>query len=162
MLTIEKKSVKVGKLVDTKHVDTVIKNYKKERWVHNSKRIGKEDSLSAWLTIEELEEFLEMIKAQGGDGLRLYWAAYSHDEAPKELYKGRQTVVFVGTKQKVTQTGKINNKDIYVNKEDGDTSILAYNAVNMCPPFCNESEPDDLGGIGITIIDKGDEGMMIS
>lgn len=158
MLTIEKKSVKVGKLVDTKHVDTVIKNYKQERWVHNSKRLGKEDSLSAWLTIEELEEFLEMIKAQGGDGLRLYWGVYSHDEAPKELYKGRQTVVFVGTKQKEAENGTVNNKDIYINTEDGNTSILAYNAVNMCPPFCGTLDPDE---IGVTIIDKGEDGMAI-
>ncbi|MEI9944099.1 MAG: hypothetical protein WDN26_07715 [Chitinophagaceae bacterium] len=46
MLTIEKKAVKAGKLVNTKHVDTVIKNYKQERWVQNSQRLGKEDSLS--------------------------------------------------------------------------------------------------------------------
>jgi hypothetical protein len=54
MLTIEKKTVKAGKLVDTAHVDTIIRNYKKERWVHNSKRLGKEDSLSVWYSIEEL------------------------------------------------------------------------------------------------------------
>jgi hypothetical protein len=46
MITIEKKSLNVGKYVDTKHVDSAIKTYKKERWIHNSKRIGKEDSLS--------------------------------------------------------------------------------------------------------------------
>jgi hypothetical protein len=157
MLTIDKKSVRVGKLVDSKHVDTVIRNYKQERWVHNSKRLGKEDSLSAWLTVEELEEFLEMVKSHGGDGLRLYWGAYSHDEAPKELYKGRQTVVFVGTKQKESETGTVNNKDIYVNTKEG-SSILAYNAVNLCPPFCGELDPDE---IGITILDKGDDGMAI-
>ena len=157
MLTIGKKSVRVGKLVDSKHVDTVIKNYKKERWVHNSKRLGKEDSLSAWLTVEEMEDFLNMIKAQGGDGMRIYFGAYSHDEAPKELYKGRQTVVFVGTKQKETERGTVNHKDIYVNTENG-TSILAYNAVNLCPPFCKEFDPDE---IGITIIDKGDDGIVV-
>jgi hypothetical protein len=158
MLTIGKKSVRVGKLVDSKHVDTVIKDYKKERWVHNSKRLGKEDSLSAWLTVEEMEDFLNMIKAQGGDGMRIYFGAYSHDEAPKELYKGRQTVVFVGTKQKETEEGTMNNKDIYINTENG-TSILAYNAIHLCPPFCKELDPDE---IGITIIDKGEDGLAIA
>ena len=50
MLTIQKKSVKAGKFVNTEHVNSVIKNYKQERWVHNSKRLGKEDSLSAWFS----------------------------------------------------------------------------------------------------------------
>ena len=31
MMTIQKKSVKVGKFVGTDHVDTVIKNYKQEQ-----------------------------------------------------------------------------------------------------------------------------------
>ena len=42
--------------MSTNHVNTVIKNYKKERWIHNSNRLGKEDSLSVWYSIEELEE----------------------------------------------------------------------------------------------------------
>ena len=55
MLATQKKTLKAGKLVDTGHVNTLIRNYKRERWVHNSKRIGKEDSLSVWYSIEELE-----------------------------------------------------------------------------------------------------------
>ena len=62
MMTIEKKSVKVGKFVSTAHVDTVIKNYKQNRWVHNSKRLGKEDSLSVWFSVEDMEAFLEKAK----------------------------------------------------------------------------------------------------
>jgi hypothetical protein len=157
MLTIDKKSVRVGKLVDTNHVDTVVKNYKQERWVHNSKRLGKEDSLSVWYSIEELEEFLSLAKAHGGDGVRLYFGAYSKDHAPKELYKGRQTVVFVATKQKDTEHGTT-NKDIYINTGNGN-SILAYNIGKLCPPFCSEIGEDD---IGITIVDKGEDGIVIA
>ena len=76
MLTIEKKSLKVGKYVSTEHVDTVIKTYKQERWVHNSERIGKEDSLSVWYSIEELEEFMATSKENGADGIKFYFAAY--------------------------------------------------------------------------------------
>jgi hypothetical protein len=61
MLEVQKKSVKVGKLVNTEHVDTVIRTYKQERWMHNSKRLGKEDSLSVWYSIEELEEFFQQV-----------------------------------------------------------------------------------------------------
>ena len=75
MITIEKKSLKVGKYVNTEHVDTVVRNYKQERWVYNSERIGKEDSLSGWYSIEEMEEFIERAKQSGGDGISIYFGA---------------------------------------------------------------------------------------
>ena len=155
MLTIKKKSVKVGKLVNTEHVNTVIKNYKQERWVHNSRRLGKEDSLSVWYSVEELEEFLMKVKSHGGEGVRIYFGAYDKDYTEKPLYAGRQTVVLVATKQKETVTGGV-NKDLYITTEKG-TSILAYNVGALCPPWCNNKE-----GIGITIVDKGEEGMIIA
>ena len=66
MVTNEKRSVRVGKLVNTEHVETVIRNYKQNRWVHNSNRIGKEDSLSVWFSVAELEQFFEKVKDWGG------------------------------------------------------------------------------------------------
>ena len=157
MLTIEKKSVKAGKFVNTAHVDTVIKNYKQERWVHNSKRLGKEDSLSVWFSLQDMEEFIAKLKDHGGDGVRFYFGAYDKDFAEKPVYAGRQTVVMVATRQKATVNGEV-NKDIYIHSEKG-TSILAYNVGHLCPPFCNN---DDFGGVGITIVDKGDEGMIVA
>lgn len=159
MLTIEKKAVKAGKLVNTKHVDTVIKNYKQERWVQNSQRLGKEDSLSVWYSVEELQEYMELIKEHGGDGVRLYFGAYNKDFPEKPLYAGRQTVVLVATRQKETENG-VTNKDVYITSKEGNT-ILAYNAGSLCPPFCKPPIDDGEGGIGITIIDKGDEGLAI-
>lgn len=156
MTTIQKKSVKVGKFVNTEHVDTVIKNYKKERWVHNSKRLGKEDSLSAWFSVEELEEFLETVKEHGGDGVKIYFGAYGKNYTEQPLYAGRQTVVLVATKVKETETGAV-NKDLYISGETENT-ILAYNCAGLCPPFCQN---DDFGGIGITIVDKGEDGIII-
>lgn len=154
MLTIQKKSVKAGKFVNTEHVNSVITNYKQERWIHNSKRLGKEDSLSVWYSLEELEEFLAKARDHGADGIRMYFGAYDQDHAPQPVYAGRQTIVMVGTKQKATETGET-NKDIYINTEKGST-ILAYNVGHLCPPFCSNDD------IGITIIDKGEEGMMIA
>lgn len=148
------KSVKVGKLVNTKHVNTVISNYKKERWAHNSKHIGKEDSLSVWYSREELEEFLTTVKEHGGDGIKMYFGAYGHDDAPKPLYADRQTIVLVATKTRETINGDV-NKDLYVSNKEK-TSILAYNVGKMCPPICNGDD-----GLGVTIIDKGNEGMMV-
>ncbi|MBS1607378.1 MAG: hypothetical protein JSS70_01075 [Bacteroidetes bacterium] len=157
MLTIEKKSVKVGKFVNTEHVDTVIRNYKQERWVHNSERLGKEDSLSVWHSIEELEELLAKAKEHGGDGIRFYFAAYPKDYV-QPLYAGRQTIVMVATKQKETEAG-LANKDIYINTGNS-SEILAFNNGNICPPFC-KPKGNDSSDIGITIIDKGQEGVIV-
>jgi hypothetical protein len=158
MLTTQKKSLKVGKLVNTEHVNTIIRNYKQERWVHNSKRLGKEDSLSVWYSIEELEEFLAKAKDHGADGVKLYFGSYSPDYAEVPLHAGRQTVVFVATKEKETVKGPA-RKEIYISTEQG-SSILAYNAGSLCPPFCTTHDGDP--EIGITIVDKGADGIVVA
>jgi hypothetical protein len=161
MLTIEKKSVRVGKFVDTEHVDKVIRTYKQERWVHNSERLGKEDSLSVWHSIEELEELIAKAKEHGGDGIRFYFGAYPKDYTAQPLYAGRQTIVMVATKQRETESGAV-NKDLYISTETG-TQVLAFNAGKMCPPFCDPKggglSADD--GLGITIVDRGQNGVHV-
>lgn len=159
MVDIQKKSVKVGKLVDTKHVDDAIRTYKKERWVHNSNRLGKEDSLSVWYSVDELEEFFMKVKESGGDGIRMYFGAYKEDYKEQPLYAGRQTVVLVATKQKDSLNGEV-NKDLYIHTDKGN-SILAYNAGKLCPPFCI-GHGGKFDEIGITIIDKGNEGIIVA
>ena len=160
MVTIQKKSLNVGKYVNTAHVDSVIRTYKQERWVHNSDRIGKEDSLSGWWSIEEVEEFLATAKQHGADGVKLYFAAYPQDFAEIPEYAGRQTLVMVGTKRKQTPNGSL-DKDIYVNTENG-TQILAYNVMKLCPPNCGTKETDsDWGGLGVTIVDRKDKGLTV-
>ena len=165
MTTIQKKSLKVGRFVDTSHVDTVIRNYKKERWVRNSELIGKEDSLSIWYSVEELEEFIEKIKTHGGDGVKMYFGAYPANYAAKPEYSLRQTIVMVATRSKETETG-IANKDLYINPGQ----ILAYNAGSACPPNCSNgpikptSDPiggEEWGGIGVTLVDRGAKGLTI-
>ena len=167
MLTIQKKSLKSGKYVNTNYVDSLIRTYKQDRWAHNSARIGKEDSLSTWYSIEELEEFISTAKMHGADGIKFYFAAYPTNFAENPDYAGRQTLAMVATKSKEMETG-VGHKDIYV--QDGETTtILAYNYGRICPPNCppvppkptNSADADDWGGIGITIVDRGDDGMTI-
>ena len=162
MITIEKKTLSVGKYVSTQHVDTVIRNYKQERWIQNSEKIGKEDSLSGWWSIEEMEEFLEKAKMYGGDGIKFYFGAYSHDYAEKPEYAGRQTLVMVATKQKDGAAGTTLNKDIYIT-EGNNTNILAYNMAKLCPPACGKSTGTDVESpeIGVTIVDNGENGFMV-
>ena len=161
MLTISPKTRKAGKFVNTAHTDTIIRNYKKERWVNNSKHIGKEDSLSVWYSAEELEQFLEKIKMHGADGVRFYFAAYDKEYEEQPLYAGRQTLVMVATQAKAIDKAVI-DKDIYISTDNGN-SILAYNSGKLCPPFCKPPGglDNDFGEIGITIIDKGSEGITI-
>lgn len=157
MITVEKKSVNAGKYVDTTHVDTVIRNYKQERWIHNSQRLGKEDSLSVWFSVEEIEGFLNKIKSCGGDGIKLYFGAYSNEFPQRPELAGRQTIVMVGTKGKETPNGIV-DKDIYVDN-GGVNSILAYNMGRICPPMCKPGMDD--GELGITIVDKGQDGIVL-
>ncbi|MBS1750075.1 MAG: hypothetical protein JST63_09230 [Bacteroidetes bacterium] len=162
MLTTQKKSLKAGKYVSTNYVDNIIRTYKQERWVHNSARIGKEDSLSSWYSIEELEEFIEKAKVHGADGIKFYFAAYPSDFTEKPEYAGRQTLALVATKSKEQEIG-IAHKDLYI--QDGESiNILAYNAGRLCPPSCpppKGGDADDWGGVGVTIVDKGPDGMII-
>jgi hypothetical protein len=160
MLTkIAKKSVKAGKRVNTKHVDSLIKNYKRERWVQNSKNLGKEDSLSVWYSLEELMSFMQTAKENGSDGIRLYFGVYDKDTAHDTAFEGRQTIVLVATKQKEVEDG-VAHKEVYINTENGN-SILAFNAGWICPPKCGSIDDGDGGSIGITILDKGDDGFCI-
>lgn len=159
MMIKQKKSRTVGKRVGTAHVDNVIRNYKQERWVHNTQRLGKEDSLSVWYSVEELENFLATVKSEGGNGIRLYFGVYDKEYEEQPKYAGRQTLVLVATRSKETAEGTV-EKDIYINDEQG-TSILAYNQGYLCPPFCKKKGGIDGDDIGITIVDKGEEGLHI-
>ncbi len=159
MLVKKQKNRIVGKRVNTAHVDAVIRNYKQERWLANTKRLGKEDSLSVWYSVEELENFLATVKSEGGNGIRLYFGVYDKDYTEQPKYAGRQTLVLVATRSKETETGTV-EKDIYINNEQG-TTILAYNQGYLCPPFCKKKDGIDGDDIGITIVDKGDEGLHI-
>lgn len=131
MSTIEKKSLKVGKYVNTEHVDTLVRNYKKERWMQNSERIGKEDTLGLWLSIEELEDFMATAKMHGGDGIRLYFGVYG-EKCPKAGMEGKQTVAFVATASETDEMDNLTHNDIYMER-NGKYSLLAYNMVNPLP-----------------------------
>lgn len=160
MTTIAATNRKAGQLVNTQHTDSLISNYKKERWVHNSQRIGKEDSLSIWYSLEELQAFLDKAKASGADGIRMFFGVYDKQTAKEEVYEDRQTIVLVATQARDTAEGVV-DKNIYISTETG-SSILAFNVGRPCPPLCRPGIlGDDGGDIGITIIDKGNDGIVV-
>lgn len=140
-------------------VDTLIREYKKKRWAPNSERLGKPDSLSAWFSIEDIENFLVLAKSNGGDGIKFYFGAYPEIYLSKPDYAGRQTLVIVATKSKITDKGAVVNKDIYVTKNGKATILSALNLPGLCPPSCSPSSEGGMGGLGIAIIDRGEAGM---
>lgn len=163
-MLVAAKTKKVGKYVNSKHVDSLLSNYKKERWVQNSKHIGKEDSLSVWYSVEELQEFLETAKRNGADGIKMYFGVYKADTAKQADYEERQTIVMVATKTKALENGDTFNKNLHVSTETG-AEILAYNTGRICPPACTGTGTGtgsgfDWDNMGI-IIDSKEDGMIV-
>jgi hypothetical protein len=151
MLTIEKKSLRVGKYVDANHVDSLVRTYKQERWKYNSERMGKDDSLNVYYTIDELQEFLEKAKQAGADGISIHFGAYPENYAAKPEYAGLQTTVFVATQCEQTEAGCIYK---HVNEDTNKgPRILAYNSGSI--PLGRLPGDDEWGGIGTTLVDMG-------
>jgi hypothetical protein len=162
MITQQKKLVKNVKDAKTAEADTLIREYKHKRWVQNSERLNKPDSLSAWYSIEEMENFLILAKSHGGDGIKFYYGAYPEDYSPNPEYAGRQTLVIVGTKSKTTESGALANKDIYITTNHNTKILSGLGVPTICPPTCNPPSEGGMGDLGITIIDKGEKGMEIA
>jgi hypothetical protein len=159
MTTQLKNYVKAGKDVQTAEMDTLIREYKQKRWVANSEKIGKPDSLSAWYSIEEMENFIALAKSNGGDGIRFYYGAYPENHKSEPEYAERQTLVKVATRSRTTASGNTVNKDLFLT-QNGQLKILSGLLPKPCPPVCAPSE-GGMGDLGITLVDKGDKGMEI-
>ena len=160
MFTTTKNSVEFQKEVQTENADMLISEYKKSRWVSNSDQIGKPDSLSAWYSVEEMEGFLALAKSHGGDGIKFYYGAFPEEHLAKQEYAGRQTLVMVATKSKVTAAGPVANKDIYITAKGRSKILSGINPI-LCPPNCNPATEGGMGDLGITIVDRGEKGMEI-
>ena len=158
MTTQEKISVKVGRYVNTEYVNAVLREYKQTRWVSNSEKIGKPDTLSVWFSLEDIEGFLENAKEHGGNGIKFYFAAYPKAYAPKPEHEGRQCIVLVATKARQTETGSIANKDLYITRQ-GKSTVLSLNKGIIYPPGGNGPSEGGMGDLGITIVEKGEKGM---
>ncbi|MBN9382887.1 MAG: hypothetical protein J0H74_19125 [Chitinophagaceae bacterium] len=128
MNTIEQKLVKAsGKYVTTEHVDTLIRNYKKERWLQNSERIGKEDTLGLWLTTDELEEFIQTAKLHGANSIRVCFGVYG-EKGGRPGMEGKQTVALVAASGEGDDPRSMVFNDVYVER-NGSSSLLAYNVL---------------------------------
>src|SRR4051794_39039890 len=103
MTTQEKNYVKTKKSTKTEDAEIFIREYKQKRWVQNCERIGKADSLSAWYSIEELQNFIDQSKSHGGNGVRIFFGAFPEDYTARPEYAGRQTLVMVATRTSIME-----------------------------------------------------------
>ena len=158
MNTIAKKSVRAGKFLNNQQVASFLGEYKQNRWVANSDKLGKEDALTAWCSVEELETLLEKVKMYGGNGVRICFAAYAENHTEQPELAGRQTVVMVGTRS--SKEGG-SNKDLYIS-EGKNAKILAFGDMPICPPLCGDPSGKGFGVTGFaSLVDRGDKGLAI-
>lgn len=162
MNTIEKKSVNAGKSVTKQEVNALVRSYKQERWADNSERLGKADSLSVWFSIEDMENFLDTVKANGGNGVRFHFGVFTTETATQPEFEGRQTVVMIGNRS--TDGTYETSKELFTNKS-GQPEIVALGGGIICPPFCGTG-----GSVGklkmpalgsSALIDRGEKGMSV-
>jgi len=158
MNTIAKKSVHEGHYVSKNQLDTLTSAYKQERWVNNSDQLGRSDSMSVWLTVEELENFLERVKINGGNGVRLHFAVHGENPVIAEQ-AGMQTVVMVANRSK---DGSLQNaKELYT-EINGKPEVIAYLPAPLCPPMCGGGLGGGIDGLGkATLVVRGDNSMEI-
>ena len=164
MYTIEKKSVNAGKFASKHEVDNFIRTYKQERWADNSDRMGKADSLSVWFTVEEVEAFLESVKANGGNGVRFHFGVFTEENATQPEFVGRQTLVMVGNR---SSDGSAETSKQLFSFQSGQPEIVAYSGGIVCPPVCGSgTTPPSSAYQGsvmgsATLIDRGENGMSV-
>lgn len=160
MNTIEKKSVNAGKYVTKQEVDTLIRSYKQERWADNSERMGQADSLSVWFSVEDLENFIETVKSNGGNGVRMHFGVFSAENATVPEFEGRQTLVMVGNRS--NDGSYKTSKELFTNN-NGQPEIVALSGGFICPPFCGSGVGKATNGVvvGSALIDRGEKGMSV-
>src|ERR1700760_3697361 len=149
MNTIAEKSVNGQNYVTKNEMNNLTSAYKQDRWAANSERLGRADSLSIWYTVEELENFLENVKANGGNGVRIHFGVFPEGYRKPELV-GMQTVVLVANRSK---DGSLENaKELLVNNE-----LIALDGPVPCPPYCGLGLGSALGQPALIIRDDSME-----
>jgi hypothetical protein len=161
MNTIEKKSVNVANSVGQQEVDSLIRAYKQERWAANSERLGKADSLSVWFSVDDLENFIDMVKANGGNGVRFHYGVYSAENAPVPELEARQTLVMIGNR---SSDGTANTSKQLFSHNNGQPEIVASLVGYPCPPVCGSGlgKANENGRIlGSAALIEGENGMSV-
>jgi len=133
-----------GIFIDKEEVNKRVTNYLKEKHPAQSAAIGREDSKSAWYSLDQFEELMREMYYLNADGLRIYFGAYDKED---KNYPGMLTVVLVPTYMN-ENTGK--HTDIVVDDEVNfsdrseakpEPSAMRgirknFDTLGLCPPTC--------------------------
>ncbi len=105
------------------------------------KRDGRElpNSRTVWFDLQRLRGMVDQIEADGGDGIRVYFAAYDdsyaagrqEEDTPPREYWGYNTLLLVPTRDS-TAGGQRYHQDYF--STTGDSTII--NRGLLCPPDC--------------------------
>lgn len=150
MNTIAEKSVNATNYVGKNEKNALTSAYKQQRWAANTEKLGRADSLSIWYTVEELENFLNEVKAHGGNGVRIHFGVFPEGYRKPELV-GMQTVVMVANRSK---DGSLENaKELLINNNE----VLALDGPIPCPPYCGLGLGSALGQPALIVRDDSME-----
>ncbi|WP_131538875.1 hypothetical protein [Pedobacter nototheniae] len=120
------------------------------------------DTRAVWFSIARLKALVKKIEAEGGDGIRFYYAAYdstyndkSQGHQPPRPYWNHNTLIMISTKDSL----KKYHRDYYNDKKVGSNGgvngfiigTTPENRGEMCPP------PANCNDIGATLIEDKPE-----
>ncbi len=132
-------------------VNERVNNYLANKHNLLSAAISKDDSISAWYSLEQFEELMREMYYQNADGLRIYFGALGEEDL---LYPNQLTIIFVPTYLD-ENTSKhtdiiIDNEAGYVDREEAGAKKLAksagsntkknLDALGLCPPSCSDHD----------------------
>lgn len=117
------------------------------------------DTRAVWFGIERLKALVKKIEAEGGDGIRFYYAAYdstytdkSQAHQPPRPYWNHNTLIMVSTKDSLNTYHRDYYNDKKINANGVNGFIIGSTPENrgeMCPP------PANCQDIGATLIGNG-------
>lgn len=115
------------------------------------------DTRAVWFSVARLKALVKKIEAEGGDGIRFYFATYdstyntkSQEHQPPRPYWNHNTLIMVSTKDSL----KRYHRDYYNDKKVGASNgingfiigTVPENRGEMCPP------PANCNDVGATLI----------
>lgn len=127
-------------------VNKRVKNFMDLKHPLLTSAIGKDETKSAWYSLEQFEQVMREMYYQNADGLRIYFGAYPENDPE---YGGQLTIIFVPTRRDV-YTGK--HKDVIIDDDpsfgerpDHENEMNAelfkgLDTFGLCPPTCIDQD----------------------
>lgn len=82
---------------------------------------------SAWIDKSFIDAIIDLNSTEQLDGVRVYLAKYTENDADGRFSEGSETVIIVPTASDAGDTGR-------------DIEDAYYDYSRVCPPYCNQDE----------------------